>query len=101
VATGREKATLKTGHQRKVLALAIGGGGRFLVTGGNEGKVKLWDVASGRLEATFKGHAHQVTAVAISGDGKLVASGATTRRSGCATWPPDASEPPWRGTRIR
>jgi RNA polymerase sigma factor (sigma-70 family) len=72
VATGREKATLKTGHQRKVLSLAIGGG--LLATGGNEGNVRLWDVAGGRLQATFEGHAGQVTAVAVSGDGKLVAS---------------------------
>jgi len=79
VATGREKATLKTGHQRKVLSLAIGGGGRLLVTGGNEGKVKLWDVASGRLEATFEGHTDQVNAVAVSGDGKLVASASDDR----------------------
>jgi RNA polymerase sigma factor (sigma-70 family) len=79
VATGREKATLKTGHQRKVLSLAIGGGGRLLATGGNEGNVKLWDVASGRLEVTFGGHTDHVTAVAISGDGKLVASASGDR----------------------
>jgi RNA polymerase sigma factor (sigma-70 family) len=79
VATGREKATLKTGHQRKVLSLAIGGGGRLLVTGGNEGNVKLWDVASGRLEATCEGHTDQVNAVAVSDDGKLVASASDDR----------------------
>jgi RNA polymerase sigma factor (sigma-70 family) len=79
VATGREKATLKTGHDRKVLSLALGGGGRLLATGGNEGTVKLWDVATGRLKATFDGHTDQVTCVALSGDGKLLASASEDR----------------------
>jgi RNA polymerase sigma factor (sigma-70 family) len=79
VATGREKATLKTRHERKVLSLALSGSGRLLATGGNEGNVKLWDVAGGRLKATFEGHTDQVTSVAVSGDGTLVASASDDR----------------------
>jgi RNA polymerase sigma factor (sigma-70 family) len=74
VATGREKANLKTSQQR-VSSIAISGDGKLLATGDGEQTVKLWDVATGRELATLKGHTDRVTSVATSGDGKLVLSG--------------------------
>ena len=41
------------------------------------GQVQLWDVASGRPIAAFKGHGRGVSKVAFSRDGKLLASGGT------------------------
>jgi WD40 repeat protein len=37
--------------------------------------VRLWDVATGKARATFKGHEYSVNAVAFSRDGKTLASG--------------------------
>jgi WD40 repeat protein len=52
--------------------------GKWLVTGGGEpdksGDVKLWNVATGKVQATFTGHTDFVIAVAIAPDGKSVAS---------------------------
>lgn len=49
--------------------------GRRLVTGSDDGVVKIWDAASGRALTNFQGHAGPVLAVAWSPDGKRAASG--------------------------
>ena len=37
--------------------------------------IKLWDVATGQVEATLKGHESAVISVAFAPDGKTLASG--------------------------
>ena len=39
------------------------------------GAIKLWDVATGKEQATLKGHTGWVRSVAFSPDGKTLASG--------------------------
>lgn len=46
-----------------------------LVSGGEDGVVRLWDVARGTDPRRFEGHGHVVWAVAVSPDGRLIASG--------------------------
>ena len=48
--------------------------GTFLVTGGEDKTVRVWDVTSGKQLRSFQGHMTQVTAVAARGDGKQIAS---------------------------
>jgi len=48
--------------------------GKLLARGGYDRTVRLWDVATGRELAAFKGHDGAVTALAFSPDGKTVAS---------------------------
>lgn len=48
--------------------------GAWLVMGGYEGDIFIWDVASGRLVYQLKGHSHWVEGVAFSPDGRLLAS---------------------------
>jgi WD40 repeat protein len=50
-----------------------------LASGGNA--AKLWDVASGREVASFRGHSLDVGAVAFSPDGKRLATAATSYQS--------------------
>src|SRR5262249_29975809 len=47
----------------------------LLVSGSDDGFVKVWDVPSGRLVATLIGHTAGVRGVALSSDARLVASG--------------------------
>jgi WD40 repeat protein len=53
--------------------LASGCGDKF--NPGEPGEVRLWDVATGKEQATLKGHKEAVVCVAYSPDGKTLASG--------------------------
>ena len=62
------------GHSGTVNSLAVTADGKFLVTGGEDKSVRVWDVASGKQLRSFQGHTDAVTAVAVRGDGRQVAS---------------------------
>jgi WD40 repeat protein len=47
--------------------------GKLLATG-NKNVIRLWDIATGKLDRELKGHDHAVSHVAFSGDGKHLAS---------------------------
>ncbi len=68
-------------HPGGVNTLAVSSDGEILVTGGEDGTVKLWNFAVGLAEGEFpllntlKGHSNAVLAVAISPDHQKIASG--------------------------
>jgi WD40 repeat protein len=66
------------GHSQPVFALAFTPDGTTLATGGFDGLVKVWDVATGRERGRLLGHAVPVLSVAFSPDGQTLAS------AGCA-----------------
>jgi WD40 repeat protein len=70
------KEMTKPGFNKKgiVYALAFSPDGRFALTG-HASEVKLWEVATGKEIAVFKGHNGRVTSVAFSKDGRLAVSG--------------------------
>jgi len=49
--------------------------GALLADGGHPGRIRLWDVASGKMLICLR-HGDEVTSVAFSPDGALLASGA-------------------------
>ena len=46
-----------------------------MVTGGDDGTVKLWETITGQELVAFKAHSNAVVAVAFSPDGKILATG--------------------------
>jgi WD40 repeat protein len=68
----------RNGHVGDVNAVAIAANGRHVISGGDDGTVKLWDFASGHELNTFAGpdgHAGKVFAVAVSRNSRTALSG--------------------------
>lgn len=62
-----------TAHQSWVLSVNYSPNGNYIVTGGSDSKVKIWD-SNGTLIYTCSGHTGQVTNVKVSPDNNYVIS---------------------------
>jgi uncharacterized protein (TIGR03067 family) len=81
IATGTVRTRLPHHAQRdRVRALAFSGDGRRLLTGADDRKVKLWDVASGNLLHTFD-HPGGIHAAEFLHDGKHIVTGCKDERT--------------------
>ena len=62
-------------HARDVSSAAFSRNGTHVLTGGEDGTLKLWDIATTRLVRTFAGHKGDITAVALAPEGTRALSG--------------------------
>ena len=67
--------TLKS-HTNYVWDVTIAPNGRRAFSASNDKTVKMWDLATGNLLATFSGHTSFVCSVSVSADGVYLAAGA-------------------------
>jgi WD40 repeat protein len=63
------------GHTRPVWSVAITPDGTRAISGGGDGTVRIWDLATGNEQATLTGHDTAVFSVAITPDGDRAVSG--------------------------
>jgi WD40 repeat protein/mono/diheme cytochrome c family protein len=68
-----------TGHDGAVSCVAFSPDGKRALSGGDDGTLRLWDVAGGKELRRFEGHREAVSVVAFSADGRLAASGGRDR----------------------
>lgn len=64
------------GHSSDMTSLAYSGDGQTIVTGGDDGKLKLWNAANGFCIVTFSEHSGPITAVEFSQNKKILVSAA-------------------------
>ncbi|MCX5637545.1 MAG: protein kinase [Planctomycetota bacterium] len=70
-----EAANTFWGHQGWVLSVALSPDGKRIISGSEDGMIKVWDAATGIQMMTLCGHESFVNCVAVSLDGKRIVSG--------------------------
>ncbi|XP_013867463.1 PWP2 small subunit processome component [Austrofundulus limnaeus] len=62
------------GHFNNMAALAYSPDGQYIVTGGDDGKVKVWNTNSGHCFVTFTEHSSSITGVTFTSSGFVIIS---------------------------
>ncbi|XP_054706940.1 periodic tryptophan protein 2 homolog [Uloborus diversus] len=62
------------GHFNNMQCLSYSPDGMYIATGGEDGKVKIWDTSSGFCFVTFTEHSSAISGVCFSQNGKVVLS---------------------------
>jgi WD40 repeat protein len=62
------------GHSDRVMACTVSPDGSFVVSGGDDKSLRIWDVATARERATLPGSAGGRSACAVTPDGLLIVS---------------------------
>jgi len=63
------------GHRDVVVSIALSSDGTRVLSGSNDGTIRLWDLTNGASIRRLEGHRGQAWAVALSPDGKLALGG--------------------------
>lgn len=66
--------TTRLGSAPRVSTLAFASDGNLIVTGSSDGRVTLWESATGRPSVTMEGHTHAVDSVSFSAEDGILAS---------------------------
>jgi WD40 repeat protein len=66
---------IKEGFAAPVSSLCFSPGSRFLVSGGEDGVLRMWSPMSGKLLAELSGHGGPITCISFSRGGSAIASG--------------------------
>jgi WD40 repeat protein len=65
----------QTGHKSPVRDATFSPDGKYIISGGDDKTLRLWETHTGREIRVFEGHVAAVTSVAFSPDGRSVVSG--------------------------
>ncbi|MDD1431956.1 P-loop NTPase fold protein [Dolichospermum sp. ST_sed6] len=75
VLTGTKWLTCQGSHDYSVLSVSFSPDGQTLASSGDDNKIKLWEIETGREIRTLIGHDSNVNSVSFSPDGQTLASG--------------------------
>jgi ankyrin repeat protein/uncharacterized caspase-like protein len=62
------------GKSSKITKLSFSPEREYILSGAEDGKIKLWDINSGKKIRTFKGHSGAITSILFSSDGNYIFS---------------------------
>jgi len=71
--TGKKK--ILQGHDEHITSIDFSSDGKYLVSGGFDKKVKIWEVSTGQLVHSFEENNESIFSVAFSPDNKIVVAG--------------------------
>jgi RNA polymerase sigma factor (sigma-70 family) len=89
--TGGLIASLADGPRPGAANAAFAPDGRTFATASADGVIRLWEVATWKVRAEFRGHRDQITALAFGPDGRLFTGGLDTVILGWDVRPPRAA----------
>jgi WD40 repeat protein len=69
------------GHKGPVWSLSFAPDGKTLATAGEDGTVRLWELATGQERVRLTGHRGRVSAAAFAPDGDTLATGGIDGRA--------------------
>lgn len=69
-----------TGHTSFVNTLLFSPDGQFLISGGADKQIKIWNLTTGQAVRTLSGHKSFINSLAISPDGQTLASGGADKQ---------------------
>ncbi len=72
---GSKRGIPLVGHDGSTSAVAFGGDGRFVATGGSFGDVRIWDGRDGTQQQVLRGHLSGARSVTFRDDGTVVSGG--------------------------
>lgn len=76
---GGAKKTIPVGHYDEILTLAASDDGRFLVSGGRDRVLHIWDASTNEIIDSFKGHRDIITAICFQKKSRTMFSGSYDR----------------------
>src|SRR3989442_1032635 len=74
-----QKFKLASIARKEVRAVAASSDGKWLATGGDDGGIKIWNVANGKLTKNLTGHHGAIRSLKFSGDNTRLASAAADK----------------------
>ncbi len=70
-----ENESGSAGHIGPVQSVAVSPEGRYVLSAGEDGTIRVWDVYSGTELQCLRGHAQRVNALSVSADGRYLLAG--------------------------
>ena len=66
---------LEKGHSSFIYSVSISPDGKYIVSGSNDRRIKIWDIKTAECLNTLEGHSSSINSITISPDGKYIVSG--------------------------
>ena len=68
------RLTVQTGHSAPITEMTYSHDGEYIITGGEDNKIIIWDVFTGKQFSALLGHKETITGISLHPEGKMLLS---------------------------